>query len=131
MRLWQKAKDGGPKSPVDAFFLIECKWLFSIALLRFNPGTRSEYHSHAFHAWTWFLWGEMYEDQVFLPCLRKYKRGFFPKVTRRDNLHRVKAERTSWCFTIRGPWQDTWIEYNHFTGETTTLTHGRKVVDNG
>jgi len=47
MRLFQKAKDGGPESPVDGYFLIEIKSLFSIALLKFNNGGRENYHTHA------------------------------------------------------------------------------------
>lgn len=54
-----KKKDGGPESPVDAYFLVELKGLFSIALLKFNKGCREAFHSHAFDAWTWFLSGDL------------------------------------------------------------------------
>jgi hypothetical protein len=133
MRLFTKVKDGGPESPVDAFVLIEIKALFSIVLLRFNPGGRPGYHSHAFNAWTWFLWGdmvEMFPGRPFSPSTL-YRRSWRPKVTPRLLMHRVWAYRTSWAFTLRGPWAGTWQE-QHYGGpsgvRTITLTHGRKVV---
>lgn len=130
MRLFQKTKDGGRESTVDAYFLCEFKGLFSIALLKFNKGSRNNYHSHAFHAFTWFLKGDMEEHRILdgEVVKRKYKRGFLPKLTKRDNLHKVIANKTSWCFTIRGKWQKEWKEVNLQTGELITLTNGRKVV---
>lgn len=127
MRLFQKVKDGGDKSTVDAYFLIELKGLFSIALLKFNKGSRENYHNHAFNALTFFLCGEAYEYKVNRPRWR-YKRFRF-KYTPRDNMHKVYAYSNSWAITFRGPWKDTWKEFNPMTLETTTLTHGRRIVD--
>jgi hypothetical protein len=130
VRILEWAKDGGPDSPVDAFFLFEAKKFASVAFLRFNKGRREAYHSHAFHAWTWFLSGFLIEEPLEL---RKkstiYKRSLLPKVTKKDNIHRVNALTTSWCFTIRGPWEDTWYEVRD--GRFVTLTHGRKIVRSG
>ena len=61
MRILQKTKDGGKESTVDAYFLIELKGWFSVALLKFNKGSRVNYHSHAFDALTWFIKGDMVE----------------------------------------------------------------------
>lgn len=127
MRLFQKTKDGGPESPVDAFFVCEFKSLFSIVLLRFNKGGREQYHNHAFHALTWFISGCLVEECVE-EADYKYSRSLLPKLTRRDKLHRVKARKTGWCLSLRGPWATYWSEYNDETGITTGLTHGRKVV---
>lgn len=124
-----KKKDGGPDSPVDAFFLIEIKWLFTIALLRFNPGVRTVYHSHAFNAWTWFLTGDMREETLklgstgFTPYVRRWK----PKFTSRERLHRVHAKKMSWCFTIRGPWKKEWFEFTPGM-QINTLGHGHEVL---
>ena len=41
MRLFQLMKDGGPKSHVWAYTLIESKRFGSIMLLRFEKGTRA------------------------------------------------------------------------------------------
>ena len=43
-RFFSKAKDGGKDSPVDGYFLIEIKWLFSVVLLKFNKGHRDNCH---------------------------------------------------------------------------------------
>ena len=127
MRILNKSKDGGPDSPVDAYFLIEWKRLFSIALLKFNKGGREAYHTHAFNAWTWFLKGSLKEEDISGGC-HFYKRSLIPKITCKDKNHRVRATRDSWCLTIRGPWGDTWTEYNETLKETKKFTHGRKVL---
>ena len=134
MKLFTKCKDGGKDSPVDAYVLIEIKGLFSIMFLKFNKGRREAYHTHAFNAWTWFIKGSMVEQRIDTTVIssstrkNRYKRSWLPKVTLRDNLHRVVAHQTSWCFTLRGAWDDTWTEYLDETKEYLTLTHGRKVV---
>lgn len=135
MRFLTKTKDGGPDSPVDGYFLIEIKGLFSIVLLKFNKGRRDVYHSHAFNALTWFLRGDMLEEiseEVgcrtwlrFIP----YRRSFIPKVTKRDRLHRVEAHRDSWCLSLRGPWTDQWKEFDPIKKEFITLTHNRKIIN--
>lgn len=127
IKLLTKCKDGGPESPVDAYFLIEWKSVFSVALLIFNKGKREAYHTHAFNALTWFIRGDLEEQQFGCP-LKKYKRSFLPKITKKDNLHRVKAYKDSWCITLRGPWQKTWTEYCEVNNRVTVLTHGRKIV---
>ena len=129
MRFLQRTKDGGKDSTVDAFFLFEIKGFASIALLRFNKGSRDNFHSHAFNARTWFLFGDMQEE---VKCVngytRKYKRSLLGKYTPWDTLHKVFAHKTSWCFTVRGKWRPTWEEYNEDTGDLTTLSYGRKIV---
>ncbi len=127
MKFLTKCKDGGKDSPVDAYVLIEIKGLFSIMLLKFNKGKREAYHTHAFNALTWFLWGDMKEDCIGgFKGVAPYKQSLFPKLTKRDNLHRVVALKDSWCFTLRGPWKDTWEEYLPKSGHYVVLTHGRK-----
>ena len=125
-RFLQKTKDGGQFSPVDAYFLFEIKNIASIALLKFNAGGREAFHTHAFNAYTWFLFGDLVEE-TFDGKRNAYKRSLLPKITKRDNNHRVFANKDSWCFTIRGPWSKTWTE--HHNGVMTTFTHNRKVVD--
>lgn len=134
MRFFEKSKDGGPESTVDAYWLIEIKSLFSIALLKFNPGSRGNYHSHAFNALSWYLGGAVLIESVLSlgkRANRCYRRSLFPKVTGRGVLHKVfnNEDHPAYIFTVRGPWHDTWTEYNEERDETITLTHGRKVVN--
>lgn len=125
MRLFQWAKDGGPESNVDGFFIIEIKWLFSIVLLRFEGKSRANFHSHAFHAWTWLLSGNMTEIfyRHFWP--RMYRRSLLPKLTRRKDIHKVNAHGVAWCISLRGPWQKTWWEVDPDTDEVIVLGNGR------
>jgi DNA modification methylase len=45
LKFLTKTKDGGPESPVDAYFLFEIKSLCSVALLKFNRGCREAHHT--------------------------------------------------------------------------------------
>jgi hypothetical protein len=127
MKFFEKAKDGGSESPVDAYFLCEIKPLFSIALLKFNKGGRENYHTHAFDALTWFICGDLVEQDVS-GNLYKYRRSFMPKVTLRQKNHRVIASKNSWCLTLRGKWCKEWSEYNEMENKTITMTNSRKVI---
>lgn len=127
-RLFYVKPDGGQDSGVTGYFLIEWKWLFSIAILKFEEGSREAYHSHAFNAYTWWICGKADEVRQYPgeTVYREYERAWKPKYTPRDNVHKVLAYTRCWCFTIRGPWEDTWYEYKN--GEKITLTHGRVEV---
>ncbi len=129
MRIFYKGKDGGPKSTVDGYWLIEIKNLFSIVLLRFDNGTRTSYHTHAFNALTWYLSGDIVEEFETAPE-RRYRRRLMPKFTPRGLLHRVRSRGTSWIFSLRGPWTNTWQEWTPGAPHRITLAHGRQVVAN-
>lgn len=124
MRFLSYTKDGGKDSTVDAFVLIEIKSLFTIAFLRFNKGSRVNFHSHAFHALTWFLKGDMVEVDID-GTVKPYHASFKPKVTLRSKFHKVIAKKVSWCFTLRGAWDDTWEEYDPVSDSHILLTHKR------
>jgi len=128
MRLMSVAPDGGKKSTVRGLYLIELKKLFSIVFLWFWINRRETFHSHAFHALSWVVWGELIEERrtVRGDITRRFRPSFRPKVTTRGNIHRVHTERPTIVFTLRGRWVDRWIE-DRPEGRV-TLTHGRKVV---
>lgn len=125
-RLLFIAPDGGSDSGVQAFFFIEWKVLFSIAILRFNKGSREAYHNHAFNAYTWWLKGHVTEIKLDGQEI-DYKPSFTPKFTSRDNFHKVMAHENTYALTIRGRWNDTWKEYRK--DKYVTLTHGRKEIN--
>jgi hypothetical protein len=130
MKLFKKAKDGGPESRVYGFFVIEAKKLFTIAGLRFEDGSREAYHSHAFNAMSWLLTGTLIEHVLhedgrvevvqYWPSLR-------PIITRRDRCHKFVSYGVSLALSFRGPWSPTWFDV--VDGKRITLTHGRQVVD--
>jgi hypothetical protein len=130
MKFFKMGKDGGPKSTVTGYWLLELKSLFSIALLKFSDGSREEYHSHAFNCVSWVLSGELREHihkQVY-DRPNVYRPSWIPIFTWRGTFHRVVSNGDTWVFTIRGPWRQWWKEYNPWTQKYTTLSHGRKVV---
>lgn len=119
-------KDGGPKSKVTGYWLIEIKSLFSIVLLRFDPGTRDADHSHAFNSVSWLLRGMLIEIVKGPPGIRRvigYAPSLRPIMTYRTTNHRVCSVGTSWVLSFRGPWSKTWED-----SEEGTLTHGRQRV---
>ena len=126
MKLFKKSHDGGKDSGVTGFWLIECKPLFSIVLLKFNKGSREAFHSHTFNALTWWVKGEVEEQFKDGSPSKKWLPSFIPKLTLRNDFHKVYANKTSWALSLRGPWQKTWKESKE--GSAYTLTHGRKVV---
>jgi hypothetical protein len=127
MKILSFGSDGGQKSGVTGFWLFEFKSLFSIVILHFAKGTRENYHSHAFNAYTWFLSGQV-EEQHFNADPINWRPSWSPKYTPKSCFHRVKALTDTYAISFRGPWDQTWSEYNPKTNEIIKLTHGREVL---
>jgi len=125
MKFFSVSKDGGPESTVTGYWLVEIKSLFSIGLLKFENGSRDAYHEHAFDCISWVLTGDLEEDFLLGHYRNYYRPSLKPVFTFRDTFHKVKSRGTTWVFTIRGPWRDTWRECIPGKGFV-TLTHGRK-----
>lgn len=126
-----KAKDDGPDSKVTGYFLIEMKCFFSVVIRRFDNGGRRVYHTHAFNALTFFLSGRAKEYLSYpnpAGDFRVWTPSFWPKLTRRRDMHYFESVGTTWALSFRGPWAKSWLEYDPMTRQTRTLTHGRKVV---
>lgn len=123
-RFWKKAPDGGKKSGVTGYFLIEHKKAFSIVLLHFQKGTREAFHEHAFNAVTLWLKGRVREWHLD-GDVKDFTAGNI-KFTPRSTFHKIEALEDTWAFSVRGPWVDRWREWrnDHFV----TLTHGRVEV---
>jgi hypothetical protein len=128
MKLLQTTKDGGSESTVWAHWLFEIKGLCSVALLRFENGSRDAYHSHAFNCVSWLLRGELTEVRMGdEPGLFSYLPSLKPIVTKREHLHKVYSVGRSWVLTFRGPWAKTWQEVLPGEAEL-TLKSGRELV---
>jgi hypothetical protein len=120
-------KDGGPKSTVTGYWLAEVKRLFSVVLLRFDDGSRDEYHNHAFDSVNWVLKGKVLEQHLDGRIV-DHGPSLSPVVTRRDTFHRVVSKGTTWVFSLRGPWKRIWTEWDPKRRKYTDLTHGRVKV---
>lgn len=133
MKLFHKAKDGGPDSKVTGYWLIESKRFFSIVLLRFDQGSREAFHTHAFNAVSFVLSGRLREvfptsANVWLDGV-VYKPSMKPIYTTRKRFHKVSGEApVTWALSFRGPWDATWKEYLPNEQKEITLTNGRVVV---
>lgn len=129
-RLLWGAKDGGPESRVYVWG-IENKRLGSLLLLRFDEGSREAYHSHAFEARSLVMSGCLFEYIPLEDGKLEVLVHEAPKFvyTPRERFHRVVSHGTSWVLSARGPWFATWKDLDLATGVTSTLTHGRKVVE--
>lgn len=134
MKFLEITKDGGPESTVWAHWFIELKGLFSVVLLRFEDGSRDAYHSHAFDCASIVL-GPGYLREMLLTTredgrkhteYRTHEPSWKPFITRREDFHKVVSRGRTWVLSFRGPWSKTWREYIPATGETITLTHGRR-----
>lgn len=127
MKIFAVRKDGGSESTVTGYWLIEFKSLFSIALLRFDNGSRDSFHSHAFNSISWLLSGRLNEQHT-TGTVDFYQPGMKPIVTRRSTFHRVFSAGRSWVLTVRGPWAKTWREHDPVNGIDTVLASGREIV---
>lgn len=127
MKFLSWGKDGGPKSTVHGFWLVEAKRLFSVALLRFSSGSRDEYHNHAFDSVSWVLRGKVTEHHLHGGHIDRYYPSWRPIVTRRSTFHRVVSSGTTWVLTFRGPWSKTWREFDPLAWKYVTLADGRVV----
>lgn len=132
MKWFFKSKDGGPDSNVTGYWLVECKSLFSVVLLRFDKGSREVYHSHAFDAISWVLSGSLKEKSLrgYYAKVERIYPSIIPIYTSRSRMHKVFGlSNKTWVISFRGPWNKTWREYSTKTGTFTTLTNGRKIVN--
>jgi hypothetical protein len=131
MKLFKIMKDGGKESTVTGYWLIECKPLFSVCLLRFDGKSREAFHTHAFNSLNWVLKGSVTEEFIDGKG-RKHTPSFKPIYTKRTDFHKVSSDiGTTWVFSLRGPWSKRWKEYLPEQDRFITLTSGRKEVTNG
>lgn len=128
MKLLWNDKDGGPESRVWMYGF-ESKRFGSALLLRFEDGSREAYHSHAFLAVSWVLWGLLLERfHGYYDWTVRHFPSVRPIITHRDTFHKVTSVGRTWVLSFRGPWwTDAWFEFIPGRGEI-TLTHGRREV---
>jgi len=88
MKLLTVTKDGGDESTVWAYWLVELKRWFSIALLCFENGSRDAFHTHAFRCVSFVLWGKLPEQHRDGRVI-EYTPGVCPVFTRRETFHKV------------------------------------------
>lgn len=123
MKFFKWSKDGGPDSTVSGLFVAEIKPLFSIVLLKFSPGSRDAYHTHAFNSLSWVLKGHLKEDNLN-GGWTDYIGSVKPIWTPKKMFHKVISIGDTWVFSIRGPWMGSWQEYLPVTNTYLKLSNG-------
>jgi len=101
---------------VSQFVIFECKWLFSIIIFYFHKsnGSQDRYHTHAFNALSFKLFGK-YSEYVlddektgaYHIQERKNVIQYFP----RDSYHKIGNSTGCSTILLSGPWYKTWKEY--------------------
>lgn len=114
---------------VSQFVIFECKWLFSIIIFYFHKCDESQdrFHTHAFNALSFKLFGE-YDEHILDNELtgdyhierRKSIIKYFP----RDSYHRIANIDGCCTLLLSGRWKKYWKEY--INGEVIYYGWGRK-----
>jgi hypothetical protein len=127
VKIFKKMKDGGQESTVTGYWLIECKWLFSIVLLKFEGKSREMFHSHAFNCINWLFSGKL-KETLLDGRVREYQPSFLPFKITREDFHKVDSIGTSWLLSFRGSWDKNWNEFDPKSSKLKTLTEGRIIL---
>ena len=121
---------------VSQFVVFEHKRLFSIIFFYFHKSekTQDRFHTHAFNAWSFKLFGEYSEYILHLDPLDIYKeRGIHTEIKRRtkvieyfprESFHKIGNSNGCMTLLISGPWKDGWKEY--IDGEIVEYNWGRE-----
>ncbi len=118
---------------VSQFVLFEFKYLFSIIFFYFHKsdGEQDRYHTHAFNAISFKLFGT-YDEYI----LDNEKTGEYHVENRKDIIKYFPRDRyhkigkSTGCLTLlfSGPWNKEWKEYCETNKKITYYTFSRKVL---
>lgn len=108
--------------------VFEHKRLFGILFFYFKGGEQDRFHTHAFNAISFKLFGSYTEgilndDKEISHRVRKEFFRYFP----RNSYHSINKSKGCMTLLIQGPWKKTWKEYKN--GKEVLLTWHRKEYD--
>ena len=103
---------------VQQYVIFECKYLFSIIIFYFekSSGSQDRYHTHAFNALSFKLFGEYTEFELLNEDdgeFKKNRRTLFFKYFPRDSYHKIGESSGCVTLLISGPWNKTWKEFKN------------------
>ena len=110
------------------FVLFEHKRLFGIIFFYFNGRMQDRFHTHAFNAVSFKLWGN-YLEGIFNPETNEIRYEVRNKIVKyfpRDSYHSINNSKGCCTMLIQGPWKKTWKEYKD--GKEVYLTWHRKEI---
>ena len=110
------------------FVLFEHKKLFGIIFFYFKGARQDRFHTHAFNAISFKLWGT-YVEGIFNPdtkevkFVQRYKTiKYFP----RDSYYSINYSDGCCTILFQGPWKETWKEFKD--GKETILRWHREII---
>lgn len=117
------------KQEVSQFVIFEFKWLFSIIIFYFHKcdDSQDRFHTHAFNALSFKLFGEYDEhilDDESNGSYHTERRTQVVKYFPRDSYHRIANSNGCCTLLLSGPWKKHWKEY--VDGNVIHYTWGRK-----
>lgn len=109
------------------FVVFEHKRLFGILFFYFKGAYQDRFHTHAFNAMSFKLFGTYIEgildDNFKISYINRDKVfKYFP----RDCYHSINDSKGCLTLLIQGPWRKTWKEYKN--GKEVVLTWHRKEI---
>ena len=118
---------------VSQFIIFEFKYLFSIIFFYFHKsnGEQDRYHTHAFNAISFKIFGSYNEYILDNEITGKYhveNRKNIVKYFPRNRFHKIG--KSTGCLTLlfSGPWFGQWKEYICAEKKIVNYTFGRKII---
>jgi hypothetical protein len=114
---------------VSQFVIFECKYFFSIIIFYFHKsnGTQDRFHTHAFNAISFKLFGK-YDEYILIDegtgSFTKRTRDKFLVFFPRDSYHKIGNSTGCATLLISGPWKSQWREC--IDGKIITYNWNRK-----
>ena len=127
-----KAKDVAlGEGHVRQYTVFENKYLFSIIFYKWNVVDQIRFHTHAFNAYAFLLWGT-YDEKVLTRygiSDRTVDQWLKPRYLPKNYCHCIGyAKPNTMTLVITGKWQDTWREYFPDTDTWVTYSWGRNKI---
>jgi hypothetical protein len=102
--------------PISQFVIFEHKSLFSIIIFYFHKseGSQDRFHTHAFNAISFKLWGSYTEHILHNEETGDWhasERTSFIKYFPRDSYHRIASSKGCCTVLLSGSWRKTWKEF--------------------
>lgn len=118
------------KQIVSQFVIFECKYLFSIIIFYFHrcDSTQDRFHTHAFNAVSFKLFGQYTEyllDENTMKTSKRIRKNFiqyFP----RNSFHMIGNSTGCMTILLSGKWKKQWKEYNINNFSFTKYSWNRK-----
>ena len=115
--------------PVSQFVIFEWKHLFSIIIFYFHKsnGSQDRFHTHAFNAISFKIFGEYTEYMLLSESSGDYttrRRTQFFRYFPRNSYHKIGNSNGCCTLLLSGRWKKEWKEYTN-EGKIISYTWGR------